>query len=94
MVKTDLEPLLKLVIDYINKKQYWQHGYIKYSIIKRMIIFSTQIERIYLIRKIFITLCDKGFIIRKKNKARSYLYKFKNPNASNIQTKTITITFD
>ncbi len=94
MVKTNLEPLLKEVIDYINKKQYYKHGYIKYSIIKRMIIYVTQMERMYIIRKIFITLCDKGFIIRKKNKARSYLYKFKDPNASNIQTKTITITFD
>lgn len=94
MVKTDLKPLIQLVLDYINKKQYWQHGYIKYSIIKRMIIFATGIERMYLVRKIFITLCDKGYIIRKKNKARSYLYKFYNPNGSLVESKTITITFD
>jgi len=93
-MKTDLQPLLKEVIEYINHKQYWKHGYIKYSIIKRMIIFATQMERMYLIRKVFITLCDKGYIIRKKNKARSYLYKFKDPNAPKIENKTITITFD
>jgi len=94
MVKTDLNPLIQLVLDYINKKEYWKHGFIKYSIIKRMIIFATQTERMYLIRKIFITLCDKGYIIRKKNKARSYLYKFYNPNGTIKQSKTITITFD
>ncbi len=94
MVKTDLEPLLKLVLDYIIKKEYWKHGYIKYSIIKRMIIYVTKIERMYIVRKIFVTLTDKGYIIRKRNKARSYLYKFKNPNGNIKESKTVTITFD
>ena len=66
-MKTDLQPLLKLVLDYIIKKQYWKHGYIKYSIIKRMIIYVTKMERMYIIRKIFVTLTDKGYIIRKRN---------------------------
>lgn len=92
-MKTDLKPLLKKVLDYINKKQYWKHNYIKYSVIKRMIIYATGIDRIYLVRKIFITMIDKGHIIRKRNKARSYLYKFKNPNGSTIESKTITIEF-
>ena len=83
-----------LTKNYFIKKKVWGYGYIKYSTIKRMIKHITKLERTYLIRKIFLTLVEDKFFIKKQNgNIRSYLYKMKNPNQPNIKKKTIIINF-
>jgi len=90
---TNLQPYIKKIVNYLIKKKVWEHGYVKYSTLKRMIIYITKLERQYIIRKLFITLVDDGVFIKRKNLCRSYNYKFKNPNEIKSITKQITITF-
>ena len=94
MVKTNFNNLNKLTVDYLTRKESWKYGFIKYSVIKKMIVFATKHNRIYIIRKIFVNLIENGYIEKKKNVARSYMYKFINPNATKVVPKQITITFD
>ena len=82
------------IINYFIKKRAWDYGYIRYSIIKKSIVYVTKIKKIYLIRKIFLALVDNGTFLKKQNLGvKSYLYKFKNPNEAKLEKKKITITF-
>ena len=90
---TDLKPYIKQIKQYFIKKKIWEHGFVKYSTLKRMIVHITKLERQYIIRKLFITLTDEGVFLKKKNQCRSYNYKFKNPNEIKTTTKPIVIYF-
>tara|TARA_R110002110_G_scaffold24587_1_gene91843 strand:+ start:57 stop:350 length:294 start_codon:yes stop_codon:yes gene_type:complete len=82
------------IIEYYTKKKAWDYGYIKYSIVKQSIKHVTGINKIYLIRKIFLYMIEQGIFIKKQNKlVKSYLYKFKNPNNLKTEQKIITINF-
>ena len=81
------------VKNYLNKKQAWQYGYIRYSIFRKMIRHVTGHNKLYFIRKIFIQMTNENLFNKKKTNKRSYLYKFINPNDVKIENKTITITF-
>ena len=82
------------IIEYYTKKKAWDYGYIKYSIVKQSIKHVTGINKIYLIRKIFLYMIEQGIFIKKQNKlVKSYLYKFKNPNNLKKEQKIITINF-
>tara|TARA_R110000851_G_scaffold283980_1_gene437553 strand:+ start:505 stop:798 length:294 start_codon:yes stop_codon:yes gene_type:complete len=83
------------LIEYYTKKKAWDYGYIKYSIVKQSIKHVTGINKIYLIRKIFLYMIEQGIFIKKQNKlVKSYLYKFKNPNNLKTEQKIITINFE
>lgn len=94
MVKTNFNPLIKTTVDYLTRKEAWKYGFIKYSVIKKMIVYATKHNRLYIIRKVFVSLIDKGYIEKKRNVARSYMYRFINPNATKVIPKQITITFE
>ena len=82
------------VKEYLNKKKVWDHGYIKYSAIKKMIAHITKLKRTYIVRKIFLLLLDDNFFSKKQNgKLRSYHYRMHDPNLPNIESKSITISF-
>lgn len=91
---TDLKPYLKKIVDYLNRKKVWEHGFVKYSTLKRMIVHITKLQRPYIIRKLFITLVEQDYFIKKKNLCRSYNYKFKNQNEIKQIVKQITINFN
>ena len=92
--KIDLDKIQTDIINYLTKKEWWDHGYIKYSNIKKSITYITKIKKIYIIRKIFLSLVENDIFLKKQNKGvRSYLYKFKNPRETQIKKKSITITF-
>ena len=93
--KIDLPKLQTEIIAYLNKKKAYEFGYIKYSQIKKTIMFITTIKKSYIIRKIFLSLVEQDIFIKKQNKnVRSYLYKFRNPNEARTEKKNIIITFE
>lgn len=81
------------VINYLNKKQIWNSGFIRYSIFRKIIGYVCNVKTTYLIRKIFLHMVDKQLFIKQKTDKRSYLYKYKNPNEMKKTNKIITITF-
>ena len=95
MDRIDFPKQSEKIIAYLTKKKAWEFDFIKYSQIKKTIMFITKIKKTYIIRKLFLQLVDDKIFLKKKNKnVKSYLYKFKNNNEANIKKKTITITFD
>ena len=82
------------VKNYLNKKQAWHYGYIRYSIFRKMIRHVSGHMKLYFIRKIFLQMIADDLFNKKKTNKRSYLYKFKNIKETNIVNKQIVITFD
>ncbi len=93
-LKLDLQAHKEKVVKYMTRTQIWSHGFIRYNILKKMIAFITKLKNNYEIRKLFIYLVDQRVFLKQKTTVRSYLYKFYNPNEPQVESKTITITFD
>lgn len=85
----DIEGNAEKAYDYLISKKYWTNGFLKYNVFKRSISFALKIQSEYKLRKIFIYLVENDFIEKKKNKLRSYNYKFINPNDNNSTNKFI-----
>ena len=77
----------KAVIGYFHHKHIENLGYLKYGYFRRIIGYIIDQYHEYFIRKIFLSLVNKGFFIKVKNKKKSYKYKF-NPNAE-IKDETL-----
>ena len=88
----DIEGNAERAYDYLISKKYWTNGFLKYNVFKRSISYALNMDSEYKLRKIFIFLVDCGFIEKKKNKLRSYNYRFVNPNNNNI-TNQFIITY-
>ncbi len=69
----------KSVIGYFKFKNIQNRGYLKYGFFKRIIAYILDCYHEYFIRKIFLSLVNKGYFIKVKNYKKSYKYKF-NPN--------------
>ena len=78
----------KSVIGYFHYKHVENLGYLKYGYFKRIIGYVLDYHHDYFIRKIFLSLVDKGFFIKLKNIKKSYKYKF-NPNGKKEIKKEI-----
>jgi hypothetical protein len=87
------------LISYLKYRKYDNIGFIKYGNFKKIISFVLDCNNDYYIRKLFLSLIDNNYLIKKKNTKKSYLYKF-NPNPKIIKSKTIidpsrfTVTWD
>ena len=89
----DVDVEIDKVVKALEKKKAYNFGFIRYSVFKKIIIFTTKIKNNYLLRKIFLKMIDKELIIKEKNSLRSYIYKFKNQNETLIKTHQVTISF-
>tara|TARA_R110002126_G_scaffold28593_1_gene95380 strand:+ start:934 stop:1224 length:291 start_codon:yes stop_codon:yes gene_type:complete len=93
--KLNIDKINSDIINYFTKKRAWEYEFIRYATIKKSISYITKIKKVYLIRKIFLSLVDDGTFLKKQNiGVRSYLYKFKNPNEARLEKKNITIVFE
>tara|TARA_R110002126_G_scaffold277451_1_gene423315 strand:+ start:88 stop:381 length:294 start_codon:yes stop_codon:yes gene_type:complete len=91
------------LISYLNYRKYENVGFIKYGNFKKIISFVLDCNNDYYIRKLFLNLIHKNYLIKKKNTKKSYLYKF-NPNPKSdsnihhteslIDPNRFTITWD
>ena len=93
-LKLDLQLLTEKVKAYMNRKEVWSHGFIRYNILKKMIKFITKLNNNYELRKLFLYMVENDVFLKRKTNVRSYLYKFKNPNLPEVINKTITINFN
>ncbi len=93
MITINVEKEVEKVRDYLNKKNAWDYGFIRYSVFRKMIVHITKHNKLYFIRKIFLRMLELKLFIKQKTNKRSYMYKFKNPNEIKIENKTITINF-
>ena len=94
MDKINIEVAITKITNYLIKKSAWDYGYVKYSQIKKTISYITKIKKTYILRKIFLQMVDQGIFNKKQNtNIKSYLYKFKNPYNTSIESKETTITF-
>jgi len=73
---------IEAVTSYLKYRSYDKLGFQKYSNFKKIISFVLNSNNEYYNRKLFLTLIDKNFIIKKKNLKKSYMYLF-NPNPKN-----------
>ena len=90
-----LDSYSKKVIRYLKSKDLDSFGYIKYSYFKRLITHVTSNPNNYELRKIFLYLVEKDYIIKKKNDGvNSYLYKFNNKYRKIENNHAVTIYFD
>ena len=92
--KIELEKAKKKIVKYLTRKEYWTHDYLRYSIFKKKISYIIKLKNNYDLRKLFLYLVDDGVFIKRKNKVRSYLYKFPNPHRINIEKQFILVSFD
>lgn len=93
MITINVDKEVDKVKTYLNKKEAWQYGYIRYSIFRKMIVHITRHKKLYFIRKIFLKMIDLNLFIKEKTDKKSYLYKYRNPNEARVESKQITITF-
>ena len=93
MITIDVDRELEKVKNYLDKKQAWGYGFIRYSVFRKMIVHITGYTKLYFIRKIFLKMIEEKLFIKQKTNKRSYMYKYRNPNEAKIINKTITITF-
>lgn len=93
MIIINIEDEVAKVSAYLNKKQAWGYGFIRYSIYRKMIVHITGYTKLYFIRKIFLKMIELNLFIKQKTNKRSYMYKYRNPNEVKVENKTITITF-
>tara|TARA_R110000822_G_scaffold20158_8_gene64948 strand:- start:558 stop:845 length:288 start_codon:yes stop_codon:yes gene_type:complete len=70
---------IEAVTSYLKYRNYERLGFLKYCNFKKIISFVLDSKNQYYNRKLFLTLIEKGFIIKKKNIKKSYIYQF-NPN--------------
>jgi|TARA_R110000744_G_scaffold172085_1_gene290570 hypothetical protein len=81
------------IISYLKFRKYENMGYIKYGNFKKIISFVLDSHNDYYNRKLFLSLVSKGFLIKKKNIKKSYIYKFQpNPKFNIIEKKIIDPT--
>jgi hypothetical protein len=85
---------VNLVVKYLNRKQAWNWGFIRYSIFRKLITNVTGYSRLYYIRKIFLYMVEQEYFLKQKTDKRSYLYKFKSNKETNVINKKIVINFD
>ena len=93
MISINVDKEVEKVTHYLNKKEAWQYGFIRYSIFRKMIVHITKHKKLYFIRKIFLKMIELNLFIKEKTDKKSYLYKYRNPNQTKIEPRTITITF-
>jgi len=93
MITIDVDKEVEKVKNYLDKKQAWSYGFIRYSVFRKMIVHITGYTKLYFIRKIFLKMIEEKLFIKQKTNKRSYMYKYRNPNEAKIINKTITITF-
>jgi len=93
MITINVDDEVEKVSSYLNKKQAWTYGFIRYSIYRKMIVHITGYTKLYFIRKIFLKMIELNLFIKKKTNKRSYMYKYKNPNEMKVENKSVTITF-
>lgn len=94
MDKVDIEVTITKITNYLIKKESWLYGYVKYSQIKKTISHITKIKKTYILRKLFLILVEREIFNKKQNNGvKSYLYSFKNPYNTHIESKETTITF-
>ena len=67
------------VLEYFKYKNIQTLDYLKFGYFKRIIGYILNCESEYYIRKLFLTLVEKNYFLKKKNLKQSYLYKF-NPD--------------
>ena len=82
------------VVKYLTRKEAWNYGFLRYNLFKKMIRHIIKSNNNYEIRRLFLYLVDEDIFIKQKTNVRSYMYLFKNPKASRVENKTITISFD
>tara|TARA_R110000824_G_scaffold107902_2_gene254610 strand:- start:677 stop:958 length:282 start_codon:yes stop_codon:yes gene_type:complete len=93
MITIDVDAEVAKVTAYLNKKQAWGYGFIRYSIYRKMIVHITGYTKLYFIRKIFLKMIELNLFIKQKTTKRSYMYKYRNPNKVKVENKCITISF-
>ena len=64
------------VLSYFKYRKIENLGYLKYGNYKKIISFVLDCHNDYYIRKLFLTLVDKKYLIKKKNIKKSYAYIF------------------
>tara|TARA_R110000787_G_scaffold237803_2_gene344132 strand:- start:1430 stop:1711 length:282 start_codon:yes stop_codon:yes gene_type:complete len=87
------------VISYLNYRKYENMSYLKYGNFKKIISFVLDCHNDYYIRKLFLTLVEKKYLIKRKNIKKSYAYIFNpNPKIDHIEPKLpqsyFTISWD
>ena len=93
MITIDVDKEVEKVKNYLDKKQAWSYGFIRYSVFRKMIVHISGYTKLYFIRKIFLKMIEEKLFIKQKTNKRSYMYKYRNPNEAKVINKTITITF-
>lgn len=93
MITINVDEDVEKVKQYLNKKEAWDYGYIRYSSFRKMIAHITKHKKLYFIRKIFLKMLELNLFIKQKTDKKSYMYKYKNPKEAKIEKKIITITF-
>ena len=78
--KNEIEINGEISYNYLLYKNYWKFGFLKYCVFKRTISHAIKTDSEYSLRKVFVFLVEHGFIEKRKNEKRSYMYKFINPN--------------
>jgi hypothetical protein len=87
------------VLSYFRYRKIENIGYLKYGNYKKIISFVLDCHNDYYIRKLFLSLVDKNYLIKKKNIKKSYAYIF-NPNPEVIKFEKpldinyFTVTWD
>tara|TARA_R110000772_G_scaffold101638_1_gene202137 strand:- start:4 stop:294 length:291 start_codon:yes stop_codon:yes gene_type:complete len=92
--KLNVEIEITKITNYLIKKKAWDYNYLKYSEIRKTLIYITNIKKLYFIRKLFLIMVDRQIFIKKQNPGvRSYMYRFRNPYELHTKDKQITIIF-
>tara|TARA_R100001086_G_C11764863_1_gene239173 strand:- start:323 stop:613 length:291 start_codon:yes stop_codon:yes gene_type:complete len=86
------------IVEYFNKKKYYNNSFLKYSIWHNRIkyLLGDELPK-YDIRKLFVSLIEQNYFITKKIKKRSYLYQFVNKKKQNKNDELfegVIIVFD
>tara|TARA_R100000935_G_C2751902_1_gene130055 strand:+ start:57 stop:350 length:294 start_codon:yes stop_codon:yes gene_type:complete len=89
----DVESLSVIAEEYLNNREYWRHDYVKYNNFKKTIGVILKTNSEYTLRKVFVDLCERNIIVKKRNIKKSYLYHFKNKNECKKEYTKTTIIF-
>ena len=77
------------IISYLKYRNYENTGFIKYGNFKKIISFVLDSHNDYYNRKLFLSLVSKGYLIKKRNIKKSYIYKFNRNPKFKILEETI-----
>tara|TARA_R110002074_G_scaffold100238_5_gene216529 strand:- start:2219 stop:2497 length:279 start_codon:yes stop_codon:yes gene_type:complete len=80
------------VIEYFKYKNAQNLNFLKFGYFKRIISYVLNCNSDYYIRKLFLTLVEKNYFIKHKNKKQSYLYKF-NPVGRIVMKKPLPLDY-